>query len=44
MKKTFLVEVGTEELPAKILYYLIISFYKNFISQLKLYNIHILQL
>ncbi|WP_261979503.1 glycine--tRNA ligase subunit beta [Buchnera aphidicola] len=39
MKKTFVVEIGTEELPAKILYRLIILFYENFISELKLYNI-----
>lgn len=39
MKKTFLVEIGTEELPAKILYHLIISFYKSFIDELKFYNI-----
>lgn len=39
MKKTFLVEIGTEELPAKILYHLIISFYKSFIDKLKFYNI-----
>lgn len=39
MKKTFLVEIGTEELPAKILYHLIISFYENFTNELKLHNI-----
>ncbi|WP_261979783.1 glycine--tRNA ligase subunit beta [Buchnera aphidicola] len=35
MKQTFLVEIGTEELPAKILHNLIILFYENFINELK---------
>ncbi|WP_343154370.1 glycine--tRNA ligase subunit beta [Buchnera aphidicola (Aphis aurantii)] len=39
MKKIFLVEIGTEELPSKILYQLIVLFYENFISELNLYNI-----
>lgn len=39
MKKTFLVEIGTEELPAKILHDVIICFYEKFINELKLHNI-----
>ncbi|AYN24907.1 glycine--tRNA ligase subunit beta [Buchnera aphidicola] len=33
-KKTFLVEIGTEELPSKILKNIILVFYKNFIDEL----------
>ncbi|ALD15098.1 glycine-tRNA synthetase subunit beta [Buchnera aphidicola (Aphis glycines)] len=39
MKKTFLVEIGTEELPARILYNVITIFYENFIHALHLNNI-----
>ncbi|QCI18124.1 glycine--tRNA ligase subunit beta [Buchnera aphidicola (Aphis nasturtii)] len=39
MKQIFLVEIGTEELPAKILYNLIILFYENFVNALHLNNI-----
>ncbi|QIQ41185.1 MAG: glycine--tRNA ligase subunit beta [Buchnera aphidicola (Aphis urticata)] len=39
MKQIFLVEIGTEELPAKILYNLIMLFYENFVNALRLNNI-----
>ncbi|CAL4319720.1 Glycine--tRNA ligase beta subunit [Buchnera aphidicola (Protaphis terricola)] len=39
MKKIFLVEIGTEELPAKILYQLITLFHQNTIEELKSYDI-----
>ncbi|QCI20287.1 glycine--tRNA ligase subunit beta [Buchnera aphidicola (Brachycaudus cardui)] len=38
-KNTLLVEIGTEEIPAKILNTISLSFYNNFNEQLKLYNI-----
>ncbi|CAL4319863.1 glycine--tRNA ligase subunit beta [Buchnera aphidicola] len=38
-KKTFLVEIGTEELPAKKLKNISLIFYKNFINELKKNNI-----
>jgi glycyl-tRNA synthetase beta chain len=39
MKKTLLIEIGTEELPAKILYKLSLHFYNNFVKKLYFYNI-----
>ncbi|WP_422667090.1 glycine--tRNA ligase subunit beta [Buchnera aphidicola] len=39
MKKIFLTEIGTEELPAKLLYSIANSFYQNTINELKLHNI-----
>ncbi len=39
MKKTFLVEIGTEELPSRILYNVITIFYENFVDALNLNNI-----
>ncbi|MDE5285379.1 MAG: glycine--tRNA ligase subunit beta, partial [Buchnera aphidicola] len=39
INKTFLIEIGTEELPAKQLYNIASSFYKNFINELKINNI-----
>ena len=39
IKKTFLVEIGTEELPAKKLKDISLIFYKNFINELKKNNI-----
>lgn len=39
LKKIFLVEIGTEELPAQILYNLICAFLKNFKNELNTYNI-----
>lgn len=39
MKKTLLVEIGTEELPAKELCNLILSFSKNILHELDSYNI-----
>lgn len=39
IKKTFLIEVGTEEIPAKILEHLSCMWEKNFIDQLNLYQI-----
>ncbi len=40
MQNTFLVEIGTEELPPKILRSLAVSFSKNFKNQLKQANIY----
>ncbi|QCI24234.1 glycine--tRNA ligase subunit beta [Buchnera aphidicola (Muscaphis stroyani)] len=38
-KNIFLIEIGTEEIPAALLYNIAHSFYINFIKELKLYNI-----
>ncbi|QCI21451.1 glycine--tRNA ligase subunit beta [Buchnera aphidicola (Hyadaphis tataricae)] len=38
-KKTLLIEIGTEELPAKSLSTISFSFYNNFIKKLNFYNI-----
>lgn len=39
IKKTFLIEIGTEELPSKILKNIILIFYKNVIDELNSNNI-----
>lgn len=38
-RKTLLIEIGTEELPARLLYKISSYFYENFIKELIIYNI-----
>lgn len=38
-KKTLLIEIGTEELPARLLHTISLSFSENFAKELKFYNI-----
>ncbi|QCI17543.1 glycine--tRNA ligase subunit beta [Buchnera aphidicola (Acyrthosiphon lactucae)] len=39
IKKTLLIEIGTEELPARLLFKISLYFYENFIKELNYYNI-----
>jgi glycyl-tRNA synthetase beta chain len=38
-KKVLLIEIGTEELPSRLLYKISLNFYNNFIKELSFYNI-----